>query len=155
MPTFVPLVPRSSWLTGALLGTLLFCAGCSNDINPHGNLPTTEALGQIQEGVHTRTDIQALLGTPSATSMFGGETWFYISNETTQVAFFKPKELERTIIAVHFDDNGRVKGIDHLSKDDGQQVDIVGRETPTRGNDSSIVQELFGNIGRFAPKTVD
>jgi outer membrane protein assembly factor BamE (lipoprotein component of BamABCDE complex) len=71
------------------------------------------------------------------------------------MAFLKPNELSRTVIAIQFDPTGTVSDVRTLSKDDGRSVDISTRETPTRGTETSIIQELFGNIGRFAPKTDD
>ncbi|MCF8480157.1 MAG: outer membrane protein assembly factor BamE [Rhodospirillum sp.] len=142
-----------------MLGMALVLSGsgalsaCSDTITAHGNLPTAESMAMVEPGTHTRADVQALLGTPSATSMYGGETWYYISNQTQQMAFLKPDELTRTVLAVEFDPSGMVSDVRTLTKDDGQTVDIVQRETPTRGTESSIIQELFGNIGRFSPNT--
>lgn len=126
-------------------------AGCANDIAAHGNRPTEQALGQIKTGVHGRGDVQSLLGTPSATSAFGDETWYYISNQTTQVAFLAPRELRRQVVAVRFDPDGTVRDVSRLTLDDGQKVDLVDRETPTRGTETTVLQELLGNIGRFTP----
>ncbi|GEO81621.1 outer membrane protein assembly factor BamE [Pararhodospirillum oryzae] len=140
-------------LPGVILsaGLLLAAGACSHDINAHGNLPAEEALARVQVGEQTRADVQSLLGTPSATALFGGETWYYISNQTTQVAFLAPEEVNRHVVAVHFDANGRVSGVERLTKADGRQVAILQRETPTRGTESTFLQEFFGNLGRFGP----
>jgi outer membrane protein assembly factor BamE (lipoprotein component of BamABCDE complex) len=147
--------PRLALAVVLALGTSGLLTGCADNIAAHGNLPTQESMGQIQAGTHTRADVQALLGTPSTTSMFDGETWYYISSQTEQMAFLKPNELSRTVIAIQFDPTGTVSDVRTLSKDDGRSVEISTRETPTRGTETSIIQELFGNIGRFAPKTDD
>jgi outer membrane protein assembly factor BamE (lipoprotein component of BamABCDE complex) len=135
------------------IGAAGFLTGCSDNIIAHGNLPKGESMSMVEAGTHTRADVQALLGTPSATSMFGGETWYYISNQTQQMAFLKPEEVSRTVLTVQFDQTGTVSDVRTLTQDDGQSVDIVSRETPTRGTETNMFQELFGNIGRFAPNT--
>ncbi|WP_413203747.1 outer membrane protein assembly factor BamE [Rhodospirillum sp. A1_3_36] len=135
------------------IGTSGLLAGCSDTIIAHGNLPNSESMSMVETGTHTRADVQALLGTPSATSMFGGETWYYISSQTQQVAFLKADELARTVLAVQFDPTGTVSDVRTLTKEDGQNITIVSRETPTRGTETNMFQELFGNIGRFAPNT--
>lgn len=129
----------------------LGATGCAGDIAPHGNRPLDEALAQIEVGRHARGDVQALLGTPSATSLFGGETWYYISNDITQVAFLAPEEVDRQVVAIRFGDDGRIAEITRLTQADGQDVAISSRETPTRGTETTVLQELLGNIGRFTP----
>ncbi|WP_041794330.1 outer membrane protein assembly factor BamE [Pararhodospirillum photometricum] len=139
-------------LTAGVLGAALVLgtAGCSHDINAHGNLPTEEAMGRLKVGEQTRADIQTILGTPSSTSLFGGETWYYISNQTAQVAFYAPEELRRQVIAVRFDDQGVLQGVDRLSREDGRVVEVVKRETPTRGTEANFFQEFLGNLGRVS-----
>ena len=34
--------------------------------------------------------------------------------------------------------------------EDAQDVDPVDRETPTEGRDLTLLQQLFGNIGKFS-----
>lgn len=135
----------------AALAAAFVLSACASDISAHGNKPLEQTLSQIETGVHTRGDVQSLLGTPSATSLFSGETWYYISSQTTQVAFLAPEELRRQVVAIHFDETGRVAEVGRLTLDDGQDVRIVGRETPTRGTETTVLQELLGNIGRFSP----
>ena len=36
------------------------------------------------------------------------------------------------------------------TENDKQEIALVARITPTAGNEISIIQQLFGNIGRFA-----
>ena len=38
-----------------------------------------------------------------------------------------------------------------LGEDDGKSVAMVARETPTPGNDRTLLQALFGNVGRIGP----
>lgn len=133
-----------------LAGVVLALAGCAKDIDQRGNLPTDESLAQLAVGEQTRQDVQTLLGTPATTAIFSDETWFYISAHTTQYAFYKTHELDRTIYVVTFDEHGILKSVNKLDMKDGHPVQIASRETPTKGREYSLLQQLLGNIGRFS-----
>jgi outer membrane protein assembly factor BamE (lipoprotein component of BamABCDE complex) len=131
-------------LAAALLGA------CAKDIDARGNLPPPEALAQLSVGEQTRQDVRGLLGTPATTAVFDDETWYYISAHTTQYAFYPNHELDRTVYAISFDQRGILKGVRKLGIDDGQTVNIAGRETPTKGREFSLIEQLIGNLGRFS-----
>ena len=139
-------------LAFAVLGGILL-AGCTKDIDARGNLPTPEGLAQLQVGQQTRQDVQNLLGTPATTSVFDDETWYYISSHTTQYSFYKNRELDRTIYVLNFDQHGILKDMHKLDMRDGKPVQAVARETPTKGREYSILEQLIGNIGRFGAPT--
>ena len=73
-----------------------------------------------------------------------------MSERTERTAFFEPELLERKIVALVFDDRGVVEDIVTYTENDKQEVELVSRVTPTAGNELSIIQQLFGNVGRFA-----
>jgi outer membrane protein assembly factor BamE (lipoprotein component of BamABCDE complex) len=131
-------------LAVALLG------GCAKDIDARGNLPPPEALAQLSIGEQTRQDVRGLLGTPATTAVFDDETWYYISAHTTQYAFYPNHELDRTVYAISFDDRGILKNVRKLGLEDGQNVNIASRETPTKGREFSLIEQLIGNLGRFS-----
>ena len=54
-------------------------------------------------------------------------------------------------IVLTFDDNGILRNVKHLDQDDGQDVDVVARTTPSPGTEASFMQQLLGNIGKFVP----
>lgn len=128
----------------ALLG------GCAKDIDARGNLPPAEALAQLSIGEQTRQDVRGLLGTPATTAVFDDETWYYISAHTTQYAFYPNHELDRTVYAISFDNRGILKDVRKLGLEDGQNVSIASRETPTKGREFSLIEQLIGNLGRFS-----
>ena len=53
------------------------------------------------------------------------------------------------MIYIAFDENGVVDSIGRLNREDGKQIEYVGRDTQTAGQRISLLQQLFGNIGRF------
>lgn len=125
-------------------------AACTPTIDQRGNLPEADLLAQIQPGKSTRDDVMAVLGTPSATMTYGGETWHYISAKTETTAFFEPVVLERKVVSVVFDDQGVVRDVVNKGMEDGKDVQSVDRITPTAGKEMSILEQLLGNVGRFS-----
>ena len=133
----------------ALCCTALMLSGCAKDINARGNLPPEEALTQLQPGEQTRQDVQLILGTPSHVASFGTETWYYISALTTQYAFYAVEELERDVYVLTFDERGILQDVRNLGLEDGEEIQVVDRETPTMGREFSLIEQLIGNLGRF------
>ena len=139
------------------LGVCLLLAGaaaglsaCGNNVQLRGNTPDPEDVAEIQPGVHSRQDIIDLLGSPSTVSTFEDRKWYYIGQKTQQVAFMKPEVLDRKVLVIVFDESGLVEGTNNYTMADAQDVDPVDRETPTEGRDLTLLQQLFGNIGKFS-----
>lgn len=135
--------------SAAAIGLALL-SGCAKDIDARGNLPPPEVMSQLAVGEQTRQDVRGLLGTPATTAIFDDETWYYISAHTTQYAFYPNHELDRTVYAVSFDERGILKDVRELNLEDGQNVAIAARETPTKGREFSLIEQLIGNLGRLS-----
>jgi outer membrane protein assembly factor BamE (lipoprotein component of BamABCDE complex) len=139
----------------AAIGLALLLGGCTwlgERIGPapveRGNRVDADRLGQITPGVQTRNDVEALLGSPTARGTFDDDNWYYISARTrVQPGRFLEVEDQR-VVAVSFNRQGVVTGIRELGDADGREVAMVRRETPVPGNDRTLLQALFGNIGR-------
>ena len=140
---------RTVFKIGIAAALLMALAACARNIEPHGDLPLPERLSQVAPG-RTKSDVLALLGTPSTTFNLGTERWYYISNQTEAYAIFPIEEVERQVIVVDFDKAGTVTKVSKLSLADGKDVSMVGRETPTSGQGVSVITQLIGNIGRFS-----
>ena len=149
---FSPFLPvldfgRRSLLLAAAAFVL---TACTTVINVRGYVPDEDALASITPQQTRRSDVEAKLGSPSTVSPFDDKVWYYMNETTEQIAFFDPKVLERKIIAIVFDDKNIVADVVTYTDADGQKVQIVSRTTPTAGNEVTILQQLFGNIGRFS-----
>jgi outer membrane protein assembly factor BamE (lipoprotein component of BamABCDE complex) len=103
--------------------------------------------------VQTRQDVQAVLGSPTQTSTFGDNTWYYISSKTRQRPGRALSVTDQETVVITFDGRGTVQDIKRVGEDQAQPVTMVTRETPTPGNDRTLLQALFGNVGRFGPST--
>jgi outer membrane protein assembly factor BamE (lipoprotein component of BamABCDE complex) len=137
---------RALLLAGALALPL---AACAERVDVRGNLPDIEDVAQIQPGVSTREDVVRLLGTPSTLSTFQDRTWYYIGQRQEQTAFFRPDVTDRSVLIVTFGPRGLVEETRLNTIEDAQEVDLVARETPTEGKELTILQQFFGNLGRF------
>lgn len=121
-------------------------AGCSPRTDTHGNLVDPEALGQIKSGEQTREQVQTLLGSPSSVAAFDQNIWYYIGKHTQQVAFLEPTVVDQQVIEIEFDSQGIVKSVHKLGEDDGKEVAIVSRTTPTRGKSLGVLDELWTTL---------
>jgi len=146
----------------SLLASTAACAvlavtitACSSRVDQRGNLPDPDVLANVEVGHINKQGVQDLLGTPSSVGLFDNESWYYISERTETTAFFKPVVLERKVLVLKFDDQGILTAMNTLTLDDGKQVEMVERHTPTAGNEFGLLRQLFGNIGRFEGKSGD
>ena len=139
------------WRSLAVAG-ILGLGACADEIAVRGNMPDSEDIEAIKVG-DNRRDVAERLGSPSTLSTFQDGKWYYIGQKTQQFAFMKPEVIERRILVVTFDDEGIVQDTTLYALEDGQIIDPVGRTTPTEGQELTILQQLFGNIGRFNPDT--
>ena len=125
-------------------------AGCVPNVDQRGNLPEPEKIAQIHPGSTTRDQVIKILGTPSSTGIFDDKHWYYISRKTKQVAFFDPDVLDQQVYIVNFDGQGVVRGVDHKELKDGREIEPAPGATPAPGRELTLVEQVLGNIGRFA-----
>ncbi len=112
-----------------------------------------EQLAKVEPGVADKDAVVETLGSPSSISTFpdNGEAWYYISRTTEHMAFLEKTVLEQNVIVVKFDENDVVEVVKNYDKEDGQDIEIVERTTPTGGNKLGFFEQIFGNFGRFNP----
>jgi len=142
--------PRPARFALAAFAAVLAAGACTPIVELRGNLPPPEQLSQVVVGKSSRDDVQSLLGTPSNISPFDDDAWYYVSTVTERVSFFEPDVKERKVIAVLFDRSGTVRALETKGLAEGHDVIPVGRETPTAGQEMTILKQLMGNLGRFS-----
>ena len=134
------------------VGTLAISA-CDPVTDVRGHVPTPGTMEKLEVGTQSRDDVLRLLGSPSTVASFDNNVWYYISQRQEQVAFFEPKMSEQKVTAIYFGDNDRIREIKVFGPDDGKDPGMVDRKTPTAGKELTILEQIFGNVGRFgAPK---
>lgn len=146
---------RHPVLTVVLAVTLLGVAACSPVSARRGYIPDAQTVSEIEIGLDDNESVRRLLGSPTSVATFPtgekGLAWYYVSTLTEQIAFFEPDVVERSIVAVYFDEKFTVTDIRRYGLEDARIVDYVSRETPTSGKELSLLAQLFGNIGRYNP----
>ena len=138
----------------ALAVTLIFSlsSACSTRLSVHGTELNPQKLSEIKSGEMSRREVQEILGSPSSKAVFDKESWYYVSSRTETFAFFEPKIKDRKVVIIRFDKKGIVSNVETLNLKDGRKVQIVERETPTKGKDFTIIEQLVGNIGSYTGK---
>ena len=121
-----------------------------------GNKVDPELLSQLVPGTSTRNDAVALIGSPTTRSSFDDNTWIYISEVTKPLIGATQEIQDQNVVVLTFDNRGVLRDISKRGANDAHDIKVVERATPSPGNDTSILQQLLGNVGRFsaaAPNT--
>ncbi|NBB51645.1 outer membrane protein assembly factor BamE [Rhizobium sp. CRIBSB] len=124
-------------------------SACAPTVGVHGFQAIDAKPADVVAGTDTKETVIARLGSPSTTSTFEGEQiWYYIS-QTTEKYTFNPAEVsQRTVTEITFSENDQVASVRTLSLEDGQDLTMNRTETPTRGRQLTILEQLLGNVGR-------
>ena len=132
----------------ALLALALY--GCNTPLDPRGNLPTPDMLSQIKPGVSDKATVTRILGSPSSIAEFNTDTWYYISQKTKTVAFFKPDLVDQEVLAIDFGKDGMVQDIRRRNLADRVAVTPNPNATPAPGREFTFWEQLIGNFGKFS-----
>ena len=129
-------------------------AGCSffaaSQVH-RGQSVSAEQLRELIPGTSTRADATSLLGSPTARAAFDDNTWIYISQITRSRVARVPGIDQQAVLVLSFNQAGTLQSVRRLTKDDAKSIAMVARTTPTPGSDSTFMQQLLGNVGRFSP----
>ena len=139
---------RTKLLFAALSATVL-TAGCAPVVGQNGFQVIDTRPTDIVAGTDTKETVMARLGTPSTTSTFEPDkVWYYISQVTEKYTYNRPQVTQRSVTEITFNEAGQVAGVRNLGLDDGERIAMNSRETPTRGRQLTILEQLLGNVAR-------
>ena len=128
-------------------------AGCNPVLRTHGYVPTGEKPQAVNPDTDTKSSVLSRLGNPSVKSTFDekveDDIWYYVSSVRQRYAYLRPQIEDRTITAIHFNPDGQVTKVAEYGLEDGVPVNYVDRKTPTRGREISVLEQIFGTIGRL------
>ncbi len=130
------------------LGAAAALSACSSQIDRHGHQFSETEIKQITPGM-TKDTVKTQVGTPDTTSTLGGtnEVYYYISSTKKTVAFMKPEEIDRKVLAVYFTPHGAVEKVAHYGLKDGRVINLISRETPSHAAEQTLLKQLFRNLG--------
>ncbi len=126
-------------------------AACTPTQTQHGFVVDNPSTMDVQIGVDTQETVRARLGTPSTEAVFGETTWYYMTSVQESFAFYQPDVVGRNVLAVRFDEAGLVTGFERFGLERGQVVSYSEAETPTRGRELGVIEQILGTVGRGAP----
>jgi outer membrane protein assembly factor BamE (lipoprotein component of BamABCDE complex) len=134
----------------AIIGLGIALGACTGLREHKGFVIDPTLADGIQVGVDNRDSVLKSMGRPTFTGQFDPNDWYYVSRDTTQLAFRDPKVMQQTVLRVQFDQAGNVTAVQKTGKEQIAKVDPSGDKTPTLGRERSFFQELFGNIGTIS-----
>lgn len=140
--------------TSALLALALGLGGlaaCSPIVYHQGFQVVDVRPADIKVGTDTRSTVLQKLGSPTTTSTFDKNVWFYMSQLRSSTSYYLPKTIQRDVVAISFDPaTEQVKAVNTYTLQDGRVIAYNTHETPTRGREMTVLEQLIGSIGAGA-----
>ncbi len=131
----------------AVLSAAIAVGGCTRIKEHQGHLLDETLVSAIQPGVDNRESVEGTLGRPTFTGQFSDRDWYYVSRNTQQLAFAKPKPAQQTVLHIRFDEAGNVAAVERTGLERVASINPAEDKTPTLGRNRSFFEEIFGNIG--------
>ncbi len=122
-------------------------SGCAAEIRNHGYAPDDSLLAEITAGRDTRGSVRRKIGRPATSGVFTESGWYYVASSVEHYMHHAPVVTGRRVVAVQFDANDVVSGVNIYGFEDGRIIDLQTRTTPTHGRELTILQQLLGNFG--------
>ncbi|MCB1721348.1 MAG: outer membrane protein assembly factor BamE [Rhodospirillales bacterium] len=135
-----------------LCSALALVNACTPMIAQRGNMVEDFQVQQIVALESTRSDVLNNLGSPTSKSTFNPNVWYYIGQKTEKRGILDPKVIEERIILVAFNEEGFVEAIQDIDRE-RMNIPYVREKTPTHGNETTVMQQFLGNLGKFNPQT--
>jgi outer membrane protein assembly factor BamE (lipoprotein component of BamABCDE complex) len=136
---------------------LLLAAGlaaCSPVYRNHGYVPAEDELALVEVGVDTRETVGQKIGRPSTSGLLNDEGWFYVQSRYEHRGPRQPREIERQVLAVTFNEAGVVENIARYGLEDGKVVQISRRVTETNIKGIGLIEQLLGNFGQISAEDI-
>jgi len=138
-------------VNGRMIGVAamaLALGACASIKDHRGYLVDGALLDSVQPGIDNKVSVERTLGRPTFVSQYGRQDWYYISTNTRQAAFTRPRPHEQLLVRVVFDDKGNVSAIQRSGMETVVRLSPDGDKTPTLGRNRTFLEDLFGNIGQ-------
>lgn len=124
-------------------------AACAPVYRNHGFVPPDEDLAQVVPGQTNMSDLQGLIGRPSAQGLLTGSGWYYVGSRWRHYGPTEPQEIDRQVVAVSFDANGTVTNVERFGLERGRVVVLSRRVTEGSVTEISFIRQLLSNLGNF------
>ena len=138
--------PRARLIALGLV-VALTAGGCSQLKGRQGYIVDPVLTDSVAVGVDNRESVEKTLGRPTFVGQFSNNEYYYVSRETRQLAFAKPRPISQQVLRVRFDPAGNVVAVDRTGIELVSRLSPEGDKTPTLGRNRSFFEDIFGNIG--------
>jgi outer membrane protein assembly factor BamE (lipoprotein component of BamABCDE complex) len=126
---------------------LMATSACTPVNSYQGFQAVDHAPADVKAGEDTRSTVLARLGSPTTVSTFDKDTWYYISQVSAHTAFYHPRVNRRNVVAISFrKSDDQVAAVNVFTLKDGRVIAYNGRETPTRGREMSVLEQILGSV---------
>lgn len=130
------------------LSVPLALSACTATYRNHGYIPPEEDLAQIVVGKTTQGELEGLIGKPSAQGLLAGSGWYYVGSRWQFYGPREPREIQRQVVAVSFNEAGTVTNVERFGLDRGKIVVLSRRVTDTGVSSLGLIRQLMGSVGR-------
>ncbi len=137
---------KNLFLAGILSGSILACAPV---VDMRGYVFDEKTIERLEIGKTNLEETIATLGSPSTTSEINGKAFYYVHSRFIRESYRAPVEVDRKVMAIYFDQEGKMRDKAVYGLEDGIIIAIVQRTTETQGAELSVIGQLFSNAGRF------
>lgn len=139
----------------ALRGIMAVCvaaslSACVAEFRNHGFIPPEGELEQFIVGEATKDTIEAAFGKPQASGLLEASGWYYVRSQFRHYGAFEPKEINRQVLAISFDESGTVSNIERFGLEDGKVITLSRRVTQTNVQGITFISQLLGSVGNLS-----
>lgn len=130
----------------AIFGGLLLLAACAPTVRVHGYVPPAADVARITPGFDTQATVEEGLGRPSSSGLLRDSAWYYVESTVENYTYNPPRVVDRTVLAISYDDGGVVRDIQRYGLQDGRVINLTTRTTETGGRTLGVLEQIFGNL---------
>lgn len=128
-------------LAGALVA-------CSSIYRNHGYVPNDDDLAQLEIGKDTQETAGAKVGRPSTSGLLDGNDWYFVQSRYEQRGALAEKEVDRQVVALYFNDSGKLENVEKWGLERGQIVPLSRRVTQSSVRSLGVLRQIFASFGR-------
>ena len=132
---------------------LIFLASCAPEQQIRGVSIKKHQLDRLITNQTTKQEVLDILGSPSSVTSFGDNVWYYIIQKRLKKAFFKADIQEYIAYELTFTEQNILQNITTYDQNDTRSIEFLQNTTPTVGTETSVIQQLLGNVGKFNTQT--
>ncbi len=105
-------------------------------------------VASITIGESNKGDVRKALGSPTTTAPMNDDVWYYIGQTTERFGWRREVVKERKTLTMLFDEDGVLASLT-AEDNQGREFTMNKDSTDTAGRELTILQQFFGNLGRF------